>query len=135
MIAAATRRVMRPLLRLSMPLARPLAGTRRMPLWALVEHRGRRSGREYRTPVAMRARGDGVAIPIAYGTDADWLQNIFAAGGCAIVWRDRRYRATQPSLVDARDGLATFHPVHRRLLRLSGVERVLLLRTSVERSA
>lgn len=103
-----------------------------MPIWALVEHRGRRGGRVYRTPVAIRATAGGVAIPIAYGTDADWTRNILAAGGCAIVWRDRRYRATEPSFVDARAGLATFHPVHRKLLRLSGVERVLLLRTSVE---
>jgi deazaflavin-dependent oxidoreductase (nitroreductase family) len=121
---------MRPVLRLSSPLARPFAGTRRMPIWALVEHRGRRSGRVYRTPVAIRPTARGVAVPIAYGTDADWTRNIFAAGRCAILWQDRRYDATDPMIVDAREGLATFSPMHRALLRMSGVEQVLLLTTA-----
>src|SRR2546430_14703778 len=61
-----------------------IAGKRHVPLYVLLRHRGRRSGREYATPVVgMRVPG-GVAIPMAFGDGADWYRNIIASGGATI---------------------------------------------------
>ncbi len=40
------------------PLMRPLAGHRVFPMWAVLHHRGRRSGREYAVPVGVRTAAD-----------------------------------------------------------------------------
>ena len=51
----------------TMGLARPLAGRRIFPLWAVLEHRGRSTGTVRRTPVvALRAAG-GFIIPMRDG--------------------------------------------------------------------
>ncbi len=47
---------------------------------AIVVHRGRRSGRTYRTPVSVFEHGDSYRIALTYGRDVDWLKNILAAG-------------------------------------------------------
>jgi hypothetical protein len=41
-----------------------LAGTRLLPLYGVVEHRGRRSGRLFRTPVVARPTADGFVVPM-----------------------------------------------------------------------
>ena len=60
-------------------VALPLSG--KVPMWSIIEHRGRRSGAVYRTPVSMFPTPDGVAILLAYGDDRDWVRNVLAAGG------------------------------------------------------
>src|SRR3989442_2189098 len=58
-----------------------IAGKRHVPLYVLLRHRGRRSGREYATPVVgMRVPG-GFAIPMAFGEGPDWSRNIIAIRG------------------------------------------------------
>ena len=42
---------------------RPLSG--RVAMWSIIEHRGRRSGDVYRTPVSMFPTPDGIAIRLA----------------------------------------------------------------------
>src|ERR1700730_3959898 len=61
-----------------------IAGRRYVPLYVLLRHQGRRSGRAYTTPVvAMRVPG-GFAIPMAFGEGADWYRNIISAGHATI---------------------------------------------------
>jgi len=63
-------------------------------------HRGRRSGREYRTPVKVfRHRGDYV-ITLPYGSRADWVANVLAAGGCDLVVRGQRVQLVKPTLFE-----------------------------------
>src|SRR5438132_11373236 len=60
-----------------------IAGKRHVPLYVLLRHRGRRSGREYATPVVgMRVPG-GFAIPIAFGEGAGWYANLIGGGRAA----------------------------------------------------
>src|SRR5258708_19419373 len=73
--------------RLFNPLTLALAGSRRLPLFAVVHHRGRRSGRSYTTPVGARRTADGFVIPLTFGERADWFRNVQAAGACGIRWR------------------------------------------------
>ena len=49
-----------------------------LPPWAIVAHRGRRSGRLYRTPVIAFRRGSSLAIGVLYGDGSDWVQNVLA---------------------------------------------------------
>jgi deazaflavin-dependent oxidoreductase (nitroreductase family) len=74
----------------------PLAGV--LPGFGVVIHRGRRSGREYRTPVnAFRTR-DGYVVALTYGV-GDWTRNVLAAGGCELETGHRRVGLTDPRLV------------------------------------
>src|SRR5919204_5563512 len=77
-----------------------LAGTRALPFFSIVRHRGRRSGRTFATPVAARRTSSGFAIPLAYGEEADWCRNLRAAGGGVIRWSGREYPVTAPELAD-----------------------------------
>ena len=44
-----------------------VAGRRLFPLWAVIHHRGRRTGRPYAVPVAIRASPDAFTIPLPWG--------------------------------------------------------------------
>jgi len=55
-----------------------------VPPFAMIEHRGRKSGRDHRTPVWMFHRGGRYVVALTYGSDSDWVKNVVAAGGCRI---------------------------------------------------
>jgi deazaflavin-dependent oxidoreductase (nitroreductase family) len=68
----------------------------RLPGFGIVVHTGRKSGREYRTPVNV-FRSDGrFVIALTYGGEADWVRNVLAAGGCVLISRGRRHTLTAP---------------------------------------
>ena len=108
--------------RLTRPAMLPLAGKRWNPIFAVVEHRGRKTGRVYRTPVAARRKGDGFFIALAFGAQVDWYRNLVAAGGGTIHWRGEVHSVTAPERVDATTVLMTFDPVQRLLLRIAGID-------------
>jgi deazaflavin-dependent oxidoreductase (nitroreductase family) len=100
----------------------PLAGKRWNPVFAVVFHRGRRSGRAYATPVAARRVGEGFAIALAFGAHADWYRNLVAAGGGIVRWRGREFSVLAPSVIDPTVGLEAFHPIQRFFLRLGRID-------------
>jgi deazaflavin-dependent oxidoreductase (nitroreductase family) len=108
--------------RLTRPAMLPLAGKRWNPIFAVVEHRGRKTGRSYSTPVAARRSADGFIIALAFGAHVDWYRNLVAAGGGTIRWRGDVYAVTAPERVDAATVLTTFDPVQRRLLQVAGID-------------
>ena len=114
--------VFRRISRLTRPAMLPLAGKRWNPIFAVVEHRGRKTGRVYGTPVAARRSGDGFIIALAFGAQVDWYRNLVAAGGGTIRWRGDMYSVAAPERVDAATVLPTFDPVQRRLLRIAGID-------------
>ncbi|AXY52360.1 hypothetical protein D092_11520 [Rhodococcus ruber Chol-4] len=98
-------------------LARPVAG--HLPGTAIVEHRGRRSGRRYRTPVLVFGRAGGYRIALTYGPRTDWVRNVRAAGGCTLHHRGRRLDLVDPVL--GRDPTAGWAPPGvRQVLRATG---------------
>jgi deazaflavin-dependent oxidoreductase (nitroreductase family) len=103
-------------------LTLPLAGKRWNPIFAVVEHRGRRTGRRYAAPVAARRTEGGFMISLAFGAQVDWHRNLLAAGGGVIRWRGRAFRVTAPERITTNTALAAFHPVQRLLLRIGGVD-------------
>jgi deazaflavin-dependent oxidoreductase (nitroreductase family) len=71
----------------------------RMPNMAVIEHRGRSSGKRYRTPVmAFVANGEFVVV-LNYGTQSDWVGNVEAAGSAGILYRGKRFRQTHPRVI------------------------------------
>jgi deazaflavin-dependent oxidoreductase (nitroreductase family) len=100
--------------RLFNPIILKLAGRRHVPLYAVIEHRGRRSGRVYTTPVAARPTADGFLVPMAFGEQADWYRNVVAAGECVLRWNGTAYALAEPELLD----LATARPALGRVVRL-----------------
>lgn len=114
-------------------IARPLAGRRWFPLWAVLHHRGRHSGRSYETPVAARHTADGFVILLAFGEGADWVRNVRAAGSGVVVWKGRRYDVVEPVVIDWQAARSAFNRIQRPLVRLTGLDRFLHLR--VDRAA
>jgi deazaflavin-dependent oxidoreductase (nitroreductase family) len=70
-----------------------------LPGFAVVRHVGRRSGRLRRTPVNLFRDGDRYVIALTYGTGAQWVRNVLAAGGCEVETRGRRVRLREPEVV------------------------------------
>jgi deazaflavin-dependent oxidoreductase (nitroreductase family) len=70
-----------------------------VPPLAVVHHRGRKTGRPYRTPVVAFRTAEGFVVPMTYGRDVDWARNLVAAGGDEIVQAGRRYRVRNPRIV------------------------------------
>lgn len=95
-------RAFRSLGRVVNPVVIPLA--RRMPPLALVEHVGRRSGKQYRTPVQAFRTDRGWVVALAYGKDVDWVRNVLAADGGHLIRGGRRYQLTKPERVHGKPG-------------------------------
>lgn len=81
---------------------------------AVICHVGRTSGRSYRTPVTTIPAGTGFLIALPYGTQADWLRNVLAAGSATIVTDGERFDVTDPRLVATAD-VADLLPASTRL--------------------
>jgi deazaflavin-dependent oxidoreductase (nitroreductase family) len=104
---------------------RPFA--RWLPGFAVIVHRGRRSGRTYRTPVNLFRSGDRYEIALTYGRDRDWVKNVMSAGGCEVEVRGRRLRLVEPVIVEDAQ-LERLPRVIRPILTALGVTEVLELR-------
>ncbi|WP_394550573.1 nitroreductase family deazaflavin-dependent oxidoreductase [Agromyces sp. MMS24-JH15] len=84
------------------PVARALAGRRWMPLWAVIRHRGRRSGTAYETPIAVVPTADAsiVLIGLPWGAKTNWARNVVAAGGASLRWHGRDLDLVDPRIID-----------------------------------
>jgi deazaflavin-dependent oxidoreductase (nitroreductase family) len=105
-----------------------LAGSRHLPMLAVVHHRGRRSGRTYRTPVVARPTNNGFVISLTFGEQADWFRNVQAAGGCIVRWKGMDYPLIEPEVVDWATVRSAFSPVERVLVPVIGIEQFVRLR-------
>jgi deazaflavin-dependent oxidoreductase (nitroreductase family) len=107
-----------------------IAGRRYVPLYILLRHHGRRSGRAYATPVVgMRVPG-GFAIPMAFGEGADWYRNIVAAGGATIRQHGTEHQLVDPAAVDPDSDASPFPGWQRPVFRALGIRRFLFLKGS-----
>ncbi|MGH8915328.1 MAG: nitroreductase family deazaflavin-dependent oxidoreductase [Acidimicrobiia bacterium] len=106
--------------RISKPLAPHLAG------FGLIVHRGRVSGKEYRTPLNCWVDDESIIVALTYGSHTDWLKNLQAAKGGLVEARGRSYRVGMPVLI-GREGMSRMPLVARPILRLLGVEEFAVL--------
>lgn len=106
------------------PAMMKLAG-RRYWYAALIRHKGRRSEREYTTPVVAEPIEDGFIIPLPYGEEVDWLRNVLEAGEASIEAKGETYTVMEPEVVDVEAAFPLLPPRLRSTLRLFGIERFL----------
>ncbi|GAA1637085.1 nitroreductase family deazaflavin-dependent oxidoreductase [Georgenia ruanii] len=102
-----------------------------LPGFALLVHRGRRSGREYAVPVNIFRDGAGYRIALTYGPSTDWVRNVRAAGGCRVRTRGRLVELTNPRLVHD-PGRSWAPPVVRQILGLAQAPDSLVLDADAE---
>ena len=98
-----------------------------VPPLATVHHVGRRSGRSYRTPVVAFHTERGFVIPMTYGRDVHWAQNLRAARGGEVVQLGRRFRVRNPRIVDGEHAKAWLPAVVRPVLLAAGFPGYVLL--------
>jgi len=92
-----------------------------VPPWAVILHRGRRSGRRYRTPLFAYRRDRTLVIALLYGEESEWLRNLRAGGG-QVIRGGRTYAVAPPEVVDTSDAgalLARLSRPERRYCRLA----------------
>jgi deazaflavin-dependent oxidoreductase (nitroreductase family) len=107
------------------PVAMLLAGTRVFPLYGVLEHRGRRSGKVFRTPVVVRPTRDGFIVPMPWGEGTDWYRNVRAAGEAVIRWNGRTYPVDRPEVLDSESARAYFSPMQLSGLTRFGIRQVM----------
>lgn len=99
-----------------------------LPLYGVIRHRGRRSGKGFRTPIVVRLTNDGAIVPMPWGEGTDWYRNIRAAGECVVRWKGREYRFTSFEVLDTAEASAAFGAVERAVIRRFRIQQFLRLR-------
>lgn len=72
-----------------------------VPPWAVILHRGRRSGRLYRTPPFAFRRGRTLVIALLYGEESAWLANLRKGGG-RVIRAGRTFIVGSPEVIETR---------------------------------
>jgi deazaflavin-dependent oxidoreductase (nitroreductase family) len=104
-----------------------IAGHRWFPLYAVVEHRGRKSGQAYEVPIALIATPSQFLICLPFGRSTNWARNVIAADGCDVRWTGGVHHVTAPRLVGQDVALPLANRFERVLIRRLGFEDFLLL--------
>jgi deazaflavin-dependent oxidoreductase (nitroreductase family) len=111
------------------PIQRMWAGW--APAFGILEHVGRRSGKQYHTPVnVFDAEVDGkpgVAILLSYGPDRDWLKNLNAAGGGRMRRHGKTFRVINPQTMTKEEAAPHVIGAGRRVFPRIPFEQAVLL--------
>jgi len=111
------------------PVIRRFAG--RVAPFAIIEHRGRKSGNLYHLPIMIFPQGDdGFVIALTYGPDTDWVKNVMAAGACTVTYRNRHIPLASPELFEDSPRNLPFPGIVQFILGLTGITHFLSLRTT-----
>ena len=94
----------------------------------VIFHQGRKSGREYATPVRVDAIPGGFLVPMPYGTDTDWCKNILAAEAATVRFHGQDVAVNLPEIIDATTALAMLPPSAAIAARLLRIKQYLRLR-------
>ena len=121
-------RIVRPLTHLLNPLILRVAGGWWFPMFSLLHHRGRRSGRVYATPVTAFPRHGWFWLGLAFGQDSGWARNVIAAGDADLRYRGTDYHLTDAKVVDIADVKSDLPPAVRYGSALMGMHKVLRMR-------
>jgi deazaflavin-dependent oxidoreductase (nitroreductase family) len=95
-------------------------------IWGTVQHVGRKSGKGYRTPVAVLSSGQLLMVPLPFGGATQWVRNVLDAGGCVIRWRGRDTEVTEPRVADWSEVKPLVPRILRPIIGLTGVRHFLV---------
>jgi deazaflavin-dependent oxidoreductase (nitroreductase family) len=95
---------------------------------SVVRHVGRRSGREYQTPIHAVPTQDGFVVALPYGSDVDWVNNVVAQPFAVIVHDGQAYQVDRAELVPLAAVEEHFTHADRWAHRLFRVEQALHVR-------
>jgi len=93
--------------------------------FAIVHHKGRHSGKNYRTPVLAFPTETGFLFALTYGRKVDWVRNLMAADGGVLEYKAEKTPFTEVRLVKYDEDL--FPRWIRRSLRRISVEDCILV--------
>ena len=97
-----------------------------LPPWAVIVHRGRRSGRQYQTPVLAFKSDARIVIALLYGERSEWLRNLRAAGGGYLIRGGRTIKVGEPRVIDTDDASQLgLSPLPRAYARLADKQVIL----------
>ena len=111
------------------PVMMRLAGSRYF-FAGVIRHTGRRSGREYATPIWAVPTVDGFVVSLPFGEGADWLKNLLVAGRATIETRGSTREVADPEVLDRETAWSSLPRRARLLFGLAGIERYVKLRVS-----
>ncbi len=94
---------------------------------SIIHHVGRNTARPYRTPIAVVPTEDGFVVVLPYGTSADWLKNVVAAGQARIETDGHAYQVGEPEVVGPEVAVRYLGTRDRLSVRIYGVDRFLLV--------
>lgn len=97
-----------------------------------LHHMGRKSGREYVTPILPQPVPGGFVIGLPYGDDTDWCRNVLAAGRAKLQFKGTTIWLAGPRVVDALDAEPLLPAEVVRQWRRAGMVRCLLAFASPE---
>ena len=122
------RRLLVRLAHVTGPIALRIAGSGLIPVWGVLHHTGRKSGKAYATPLAILATPDGLVLPLPFGERTDWCRNVRASGGGILHWRGADHRVVQPEIIDAAMATPALNAVLRRFVQVLGIKNFLRVR-------
>lgn len=102
--------------RITRPFAARLGG------FAVLHHRGRRSGAIYETPFNAWRHEDWIVVALTYGDGVDWLKNARAADESVIVMGGKTVRVGRPVDLSTDDGMALMSNFARRVLGMMKID-------------
>lgn len=109
------------------PITRLVAGW--MPGFGILRYRGRKSGKEYRTPMNVFEHRGQYVFALTYGSDVQWVKNILAAGEVELRSLGRTIRLVDPEVYVDPERRAMPFPV-RQFLGLLNVTEFLRMRVA-----
>jgi deazaflavin-dependent oxidoreductase (nitroreductase family) len=98
-----------------------------LPWFGILVYQGRKTRREYRTPINVFRRDDRYVVALTYGSDVQWVRNVVAAGGCILRTMGREVALDDPRLLVDPDRRVVPLPV-RFVLQLIDVSEFLSMR-------
>ena len=110
--------------RIANPAMMKLAG-RRYWFATVIRHTGRRSGREYATPVWAHPTSDGFLNSLPFGESVDWLKNVLAASRATIEAKGESWAIVETEVVDQEIAQPLLSRRMWLVFELAGIERYL----------
>jgi deazaflavin-dependent oxidoreductase (nitroreductase family) len=108
------------------PIQRLWAGW--APGMGILEHAGRKSGKQYRTPLNVFPTENGVVIVLTYGPDRDWLKNITATGGAHMKRHGKTIGLVDPVVVPKAEAAQSVTGLWRPVVARLPFEQAVVLR-------